>query len=382
MSGHPPPSLNTGAYAKARQRLPETVLQQLFEHTGAVLSERAEANHLWLGHAVKVLDGTTVTLADTEANQHAYPQHPNQKPGCGFPLVQLVVMFSLTTAAAIGVRIAPWKTSEIGLARQWYATLQPDDVVVADRAYGSYVDLALLLQQRAHGVLRQRHHRCNDWTKGKRLGSGDYQFCWKRPQSVPKSMNRADFEALPPTLAVRVIQMAWQRPGWRTQSVMVVTTLLDAKVYPKAQIATLYGLRWRVEVNLRHLKTTLRMEHLLGQSPEMVRKEIYVHLLAYNLLRYLIWQAASDTEQDPWRLSLQGTRQSFNHFRPHLSTAEPDTRANYCRYLLEMVAQMTVPERPSRFEPRCLKRRPKDFSLMREPREILKQNLLHESIPP
>jgi hypothetical protein len=375
VEGAEKPSLNTGGYAKARKRLPEKMLEWLFEHTGESLTAEAAPEQRWQGRCVKLLDGSTVVMADTEANQKEYPQHQNQKPGCGFPLAKLVVMFSLTTAAAIGVRIAALNTSEITLARSWYSTLNPEDVALADRAYGSYVDLALVQQQQADAVFRKHQSRQSDFRKGKRLGKNDHIVTWKRPKCCPKAMDKEEFENLPATFQVREVRFSIERPGWRTKSVTVVTTLLDPKVYPKAKLAELYGLRWQAEINLDQIKTTLGMEMLKAQSPEMVRKEIYVHLMAYNLLRYLMWQAGFQSNQAPLRLSVQGCRQSFNQFRSRLAEAGRVRLPRFCQSLLEMIAETIVPLRPNRYEPRKRKRRPKAFPLMNEPRAILKQKL-------
>lgn len=370
------PSLNTGGYAKARQRLPEAVLCQLFEHTGEALCAEASAARLWQNRVVKILDGSNVVMADSAANQAAYPQHKNQKAGCGFPIAKLVVVFSLATAAAIAVRIADFKTSEITLARQWYRTLSANDIALADRAYGSYVDLALVAQQKADGVFRKHQRRRSDFRRGKRLGKGDHIVTWAKPAACPNGMESDEFKALPDTLKVREVHFSIRQAGQRTQNVTIVTTLLDPKAYPKAKLAQLYGLRWQVEVNLDHVKTTLKMEMLQAQSPEMVRKEIYVHLMAYNLLRYLMWQAAEENGSDPLRLSVQGSRQSFNQYRGLLADAGKRRRDRYGLLLLEMVAKAIVPLRPDRHEPRKRKRRPKAFPLMNEPRAILKQKLI------
>ena len=347
------PSLNTGGYATARKRLPEKMLEWLFEHTGETLTAEAAPEQRWQGRYVKVLDGSTVVMADTAANQKEYPQHKNQQPGCGFPIAKLVVMFSLTTAAAIGVRIATLNTSEITLARSWYSTLKPFDIALADRAYGSYVDLALVQQQGADGVFRKHQGRQSDFRKGKRLGKNDHLVTWTRPKRCPKAMDKQEFKALPATLQVREVRFSVERPGWRTKSVTVVTTLVDPKVYPKAQLAELYGLRWQAEINLNHIKTTLGMEMLKAQSTELVRKEIYVHLMAYNLLRYLMWQAASQCSQSqaPLRLSVQGCQQSFNQFRSRLAEAGRVRLPRFCQSLLEMIAETIVPLRPNRYEP-------------------------------
>ncbi len=189
--------------------------------------------------------------------------------------------------------------------------------------------------------------------KGKRLGKNDHLVTWTRPKRCPKAMDKQEFKALPATLQVREVRFSVERPGWRTKSVTVVTTLVDPKVYPKAQLAELYGLRWQAEINLNHIKTTLGMEMLKAQSTELVRKEIYVHLMAYNLLRYLMWQAASQCSQSqaPLRLSVQGCQQSFNQFRSRLAEAGRVRLPRFCQSLLEMIAETIVPLRPNRYEP-------------------------------
>lgn len=369
------PSLNTGGYAKARKRLPESVMQALFERTGAALSQSDSARERhWLGRPVKVIDGSNVLMADTPANQQAYPQHKNQKAGCGFPIAKLLVVFSLSSAAAIAVHIADYKTSEIVLARAWYQTLCVGDVVLADRAYGNYLDLILVGQQQADAVFRMNQSRHRDFRKGKRLGHADHIVIWQRPKQRPLAMDLATFQALPKHIQVREVRFCLPRQGQRTQVVVLVTTLLDAKAYPKAKLAELYELRWQAEVNLDHIKTTLGMETLKAQSPEMVRKELYAHLIAYNLLRYLMAQAATEYSVQPLRLSLQGTRQSFNHYRP-LMAMLPTKGIMWQRQLLKMVARDVVPERPGRHEPRVKKQRPKSFPRMMKPRDTLKRKL-------
>lgn len=369
------PSLNTGGYAKARKRLPEAVMHSLFEKSGQALSQSDSASERhWLGRHVKVIDGSSVLMADTVANQKAYPQHKNQKAGCGFPLAKLLVVFSLSSAAAIAVRIADYKTSEVALARAWYQTLCVADVVLADRAYGSYLDLLLVGQQQADAVFRMNQRRHHDFRRGQRLGPADHIVTWRRPKQRPRSMDLATFRALPKQSRVREVRFCLACKGQRTQVVVLVTTLLDARAYPKAKLAELYGLRWQAEVNLDHIKTTLGMETLKAQSPEMMRKELYAHLIAYNLLRHLMEQAASEYSVQPERLSLQGARQSFNHYRP-LMAMLPTKQIMWQRQLLKMVAFDLVPARPERHEPRVKKQRPKSFPRMIKPRPVLKQKL-------
>jgi hypothetical protein len=319
-AGEAIPSADTGGYSKARKRLPLGVLKPLLQQTAAALTSEVKPEQRWCGRRVKAFDGTTVLMSDTAANQKAYPQHRNQKPGCGFPLAKLVVWFCGTTGAVLEVAIAAFNTSEWQLSRQLYATLQPDDVAVADSAYGTYADLALVHSRGADGVFRKHHARGYDFRKGKKLGIGDHIVQWQRPLVCPPSMSSTEFEALPATLEVREVHLSIQQPGFRPKAIVLVTTLLDSKRYTKAKLAELYQLRWQAtEVNLKHLKTTLQMEMIVAKTPEMVRKEIWMHLLAYNLLRTLMWQSAQHAEVPPLRISLQGTRglgHRFGHLFP------------------------------------------------------------------
>jgi len=370
------PSADTGGYSKARKRLPLAVLKSLLSRTAVALTSQVKPEHLWCGRRVKAYDGTSVLMSDTPANQAVYPQHSNQKAGCGFPLAKVVVWFCGTTGAVLEVAVAAFNTSEWQLSRQLYAKLTPEDVVVADSAYGSYADLALVRLAQADAVFRKHHARHCDFRKGQKLGIGDHIVEWHRPLKCPASMSPADFAALPTCLEVREVHLLIQQPGFRPTEIILVTTLLDPKRYPKAKLAELYQLRWfTTEVNFKHLKTTLQMEMIAAKTPEMVQKDIWVHLLAYNLLRTLMWQAAQAAKTSPLRLSLQGTRQQFNHLRPLLAHATLKTRRFLYAALLEMVQVQVVPLRPHRKEPRVVKRRPKPFPRMQQPRSVLKAKL-------
>jgi hypothetical protein len=315
-------------------------------------------------------------MSDTPANQKVYPQHSNQKAGCGFPLAKLVVWFCGTTGAVLEVAIAAFNTSEWQLSRQLYATLQREEVVVADSAYGTYVDLALVRLRGADAVFRKHHARQCDFRRGKKLGIGDHIVQWQRPLHCPQSMSMAEFEALPESIEVREVHLLIQQSGFRPREIILVTTLLDPKGYSQAKLAELYQRRWQTtEVNLRHLKTTLKMEMIAAKTPEMVQKDIYIHLLAYNLLRTLMWQSAHVTQVLPLRLSLQQTRQQFNHFRPELAIATTQQRRQFYTTLLNIISTLLVPLRPNRVEPRVVKRRPKPFPRMQQPRSVLKAKL-------
>ncbi|NJL56753.1 IS4 family transposase [bacterium] len=375
-AGVAPPSSDTGAYSKARGRLPESLLQRLIPETANRLAQAVLPEHLWCGRRVKVYDGTTVLMADSAANQDAYPQHGNQSAGCGFPIARLVVFFCLITGAVVSACIAPWSMSEIVMSRLLYQDLEANDVAMADQAYGSYVDLALIQQQGADGVLRKHHARHTDFRKGCKNGIGDHQVTWQKPAQRPEHMSEAEFAMIPKTLVVREVCLRLSLKGFRDQRIIVVTTLLDAKRYSAVQLTRLYGWRWpAAEVNLRHLKTTLKMEMLTAKTPQMVRKDIWAHLLGYNLLRSLMEYAAPLAHEARARLSLQGTRQHFNQMLGLLATATQRTRQRLYAHLLETIANDLLPVRPHRHEPRVVKRRPKPFPRMRQPRSVLKARL-------
>ncbi len=369
------PATDTGGYCKARQRLPEKLLQQLLGKTAFGLEEKANGEQLWCGRHVKILDGSSVSMPDTKVNQSAYPQHSNQAPGCGFPIAKLLVMFSLATGAAMGVLIDALNTSDVTLARRLYSTLKPGDVALADRAFGTYVDLVLVHSQQADAVFRQHQSRKSDFRRGKKLGIADHIVTWNKPKRRPTGMSPEEFAQLPDCVKVREVHFLIRQQGFRTQEIIVVTTLLDAKTYTRSQLAKLYQLRWEIEVDLRHVKTTLGMDELRGKTPQMVRKEIYMHLMAYNLLRTLMWQAGMTQGVSPLRLSLQGTRQHLRNFIPELIQAVSKQRQRLYRTLLSMIVQQPLLERPGRSEPRVRKRRPKAFPLMKQPRSVLKRQL-------
>ncbi|ASC73435.1 Transposase InsG for insertion sequence element IS4 [Halomicronema hongdechloris C2206] len=371
------PSADTGAYSKARKRWPESIFPPLVKRVATALQAQVSPAQRWRGRVVRAFDATTILMSDTEVNQRAYPQHSNQKSGCGFPLLKLQVWFCVTTGAVLEVAMAPFRVSEWRLARHLYQTLCPEDVVVADSAYGTYVDLAGVTAMGADAVFRKHHQRRCDFRRGKKLGIGDHIVRWQRPKKCPHALSPEEFEALPEALEVREVYLSIQVPGFRPSNFVVVTTLIDPKRYPRAKLAQLYQLRWQAaEVNLRHLKTTLAMEMVAAKTPTMVTKSIWVHLLAYNLLRTLMWEAGADAEVGALRLSLQGTRQQFNHFRPELLHLSPSARPQGYQALLNAVRELIIPFRPHRSEPRVVKRRPKPFPRMQEPRSVAKAKLV------
>lgn len=337
-----PCSADTGTYCTARDDLPEEVCHRLVRSTGRQADEDAPAKWRWMGHRVLDVDGSTLTMPDTRENQAEYPQQSGQKPGCGFPIARIVVVFSL----AVGT-------------------------VLADRYFSGWFDLALLKQRGVHSVVRKHQLRGTDFRTGQRLDRDDHLVCWSKP-ARPKWMPKAQYDALPDTLTLREVRVRVQQKGFRTRELVVVTTLLDPKRYPAAEIAKLYRQRWQAELNLRSLKIVLQMDHLRCKTPHRVRNEFYMHLLAYNLLRRLIAAAAFQAGVEPWTVSFKGAMQTMNHLLPLLS-ADVST-ADWCGALLEAVATHVVGNRPDRFEPRVRKRRPKSYKLMRQPRASYKRH--------
>ncbi len=369
------PSQDTGAYCQARQRLPEKLLQQLFTKAAQGLQNKITREHLWCGRHVKVIDGSTVSMPDTAENQKIYPQPSTQAPGCGFPIAKIGVLFSLATGAAIALVIDVLNTHDVKLARGLYEFLNSNDVLLGDRAFCSYADLVFIKKRQADAVFRKHQGRKQELRRGKIVGSHDKLVVWHKPKSCPKGLTKEEFANLPLILPVREVHYYIAIPGFRTQQVSLITTLLDAKAYSTLELVKLYEFRWDVELDLKHLKTTLGMDILRSKTPVMVRKEIYVYLLAYNLLRTLMWEAGTTYGVLPLRLSLQGTRQHLDNFIPQLLAASGNKRRRIYRILLAMIVHKTVPERPGRSEPRVRKRRPKAYPLMQQPRDVLRQQM-------
>jgi hypothetical protein len=372
-SGLKPCSAETGAYCTAREDLPEEACLELMRYTGRHVEDQAPAEWLWLGHRVRSVDGSTLTMPDTAANQREYPQQPNQKPGCGFPIVRIVVVFSLAAGTVLDAAIGKYEgkqTGENSLFRTLHHTLQEGDVVLADRYFSGWCDIALLQQRGVQTVVRKHQLRATDFRTGRRLGREDQLVVWKKPQR-PDWMSKQQYATLPDSLTMREVRIHVPQKGFRTRELVVVTTLLDPDKYPAAEIAELYRRRWQAELNLRSLKTVLQMDHLRCKTPHRVRNEFYVHLAAYNLIRQLMALAAFQARVEPWTVSFKGTLQTINNLLPLLSTRI--STARWCEALLRAIATHEVGNRPDRFEPRVKKRRPNEYDLMMHPRSHYKR---------
>jgi hypothetical protein len=375
--GLPPCAADTGAYCKARGRLPEGVLARLTRATGRQLQDQAPPQWRWNGRTIKVVDGTTVSMPDTPDNQKEFPQNPTQQLGLGFPIARLVVLFSLAVGTVLDAALGRYQgkqTGETALFHTLHDRLEPGDILLADRYYGSFWEIALAQQRGADVVCRLHQRRRVDFRRGRRLGRQDHVVCWSKPKR-PAWMDEATYAALPAVLEVREVRVRVRQPGFRTQVLVVVTTLLDPAEFPRDDVALLYRIRWHVELDLRALKQTLQMDVLRCRTPAMVRKEVWAHLLAYNLLRGLMAAAARDAALVPVQLSFKGAMQAVNAFAAVLWTARAEELAGLCQRLREVVASHQVGDRPNRSEPRRRKRRPKPYPLLTEPRSQARARL-------
>jgi hypothetical protein len=376
--GRKPPSPDTGTYCRARAKIPQPVLQRLVYAVGDGLESRVPADWLWLGRHVKIGDGTTLLTPDTDDNQETWPQARTQKPGVGFPILRMVVLLSLATAALCGLAIGPYKGKETGepaLLRELLNRFQPGDVFLGDCCYSSYFLLALLLACGVDVVVRQHQRRRTDFRNGARFGDADHVVVWQRPQR-PEWMDQETFATIPQTLSVRELKVRVDVRGFRVRELVVVTTLTDAARYSATEIARLFRLRWHVELDLRNIKTSLRLDDLRGKTPEMVRREIWVHWLAYNLIRKVIAQAAISGERLPRELSFASALSAVAGAWSHASVADPSRLAALAQAQHRLITHSRVGHRPNRIEPRAVKRRPKEHRLLTKPRAEARAELL------
>ena len=366
--GQPPGSLNSGPYCKARRRLPLALPQRLAREAGERLCAQQPKAWLWRGRQVKLVDGTTVSMPDTAQNQSQFPQSPQQRAQLGFPLARLVAIVSLSCGAVLDWALSACegaRSAESALLWGMAQQLQRSDVLIADRCYASYFMIALLSQQQVDVVMRQHPRRLSDFRRGQRLGVRDHLVIWTRP-ARPGWMDEATYASMPHSLRLREARVA----GWT-----LVSTLTEAKQVAKDELAKLYRLRWQVELDLRAIKSVMHMDVLHCKSPPMVRKEIAVHMAAYNLVRTVMAQAAHLGAVLPRQLSFKGALQVLRAFEENLRHC-PRGRFSIRRaYLLGAIAQLRLPERPGRVEPRAVKRRPKPHALLTQPRPLLRERL-------
>jgi hypothetical protein len=362
---------DTSAYCQARKRLPLDALQGL---RVAVAAAGEKAAHLWHGLRPKIIDGTNVSLPDTIKNQRAYPQSGSQKPGCGFPLMKLVGVFSLSTGVLLDYAKGNKHQSELRLLKGLLDQFKAGDLAIADRGFCSYVLMALLSWLGVPSLFRLHQSRPCDLRKGKRLGKNDRLLTWRKPNQRPPWLPQAWWKKIQDQLTVRVIRFNLYRRGYRPTSVTLVTTLLDAHTYPAQDVAQLYVRRWKIELWFRDIKTSMGMEVLRCKSPQMLHKELEMFFIAYNLIRCLMVQASASNDVALDRMSFKGTVDSVRQFSLAIAQARSKKKRNQLIVeLLDVIARDQVPDRPNRLEPRALKRRPKPFDRLNRPRRLMKE---------
>lgn len=361
-------STATGAYCRARQRLPQAMVSSLVRFTGQRLTQLAHRSGHWRGRPVRLVDGTTVIMPDTAPNQTAYPQPSSQKPGLGFPICRLVALMCLSSGAVLEAASAPYLgkgNDEQSLLRTLLDYLEPGSILVGDAFFATYFLLAELQRRGIDGVFEQygARRRSTDFRQGQRLGTRDHVIELRKPTKRPPWMTPEDYAQAPDILKVREVQVGGK---------VLVSTLLCLNQTPKHELKSLYRQRWHAELDLRCLKTTLGMEMLRCRSPAMAMTELRVYLLAYNLIRGLMLRAAMDANTTVRELSFKHTVQLWLGWRQshHGDTEWPDGTE-----LLVLIAQRRVGRRPGRIEPRAVKRRPKPYRLLTQPRAKAREKL-------
>ncbi len=374
-------SAETGAYCQARKRLPERFFSQIARQTGRQLNANAKSEWLWNNRHVYIFNGATVSMPDTHANQQAYPQPPQQKPGLGFPLMRIAAIFSLACGAVLDVgmcRYAGKGQSELALLRQLWSIFQPGSIMLADRLMCAWTELVMLKQRDVDCVCRfNSANRKTDFRRGKRLGKDDHIVTWHKP-TKPRSIDKQTYNTLPDSLTIRECRVPIAQPGFRVKVIVIATTLLDHVAYPPSELAALYRARWNAELDLKSLKQTMQMDVLRCKTPELVRKELWTHILAYNLIRTIIAQAAHKHHLEPRSLSFKGAIQTLEAFQPVIALqGEYDAahRLSLYQILLDAIATHRVADRPDRYEPRAKKRHHRNFAYLRKPRPQIKREM-------
>jgi len=368
------------AYCLARQRLPLAALQTLVRRVVAQLQRTNDAEHRWRGHRTFFVDGSSCSMPDTPDLQKHFGQPSGQKPGCGFPVAHLLVLCDAATGAIIDLLASTWQIHDLTRMVELHPHLRDGDVLVADRGFCSYAHLALLFMQKVQVVFRVhqriivdfrplRPHTEDRHTKGRprsrwlaALGGQDQIVMWRRPTIKARWMTAEEHAGLPEYIVVRELCYRVGRRGFRTRAVTLVTTLLDPERYPAEALAELYGARWQIEVNFRHLKQTLGMDVLKSQTAAGVRKELLVFALVYNLVCQVMCETAA----------AQGVLVARVSFIDALRALA------FASHAQGVTVVLVNPHRPGRIEPRVRKRRPKKYPLMTKPRAVLRQALLEQ----
>lgn len=370
----PVPRGDTSGYCSARLRLDEGFLKSLLTHVTQSLDRSVRPMDLWHGHVLKAIDGSSVQLMDTTQNQLVYPQSPNQKPGCGFPIMGIVGVLNLSHGGWEGFETCNQRDHDSRIAPRLLNHLHAGDVLLADRAFCSYELFARLVGKGAHGVMRlhQARHAKLDWRRGKKLGPNERLITWNKPAQQPpgSDLSAEQWEELPDQLSLRYVKTHYEDRAGQKRTLVIATTLLDTAKYPAAELTAVYAQRWEIELKLRDIKTTLGMERFAVKTPAMARKTLWMMMISYNLMRGLVQASAIEVGKPLAHMSFKGildhVTASHDSFVAH--RGKPRRQAGHHRSLIETCATKLLVIRPFRREPRAAKRRPKNYPLLTSPR--------------
>ena len=375
------PSSSTAAYCQARKKLDISSLKLIFKHTAKRLQSMTDTDRL-NGRRVVVVDGTGLSMPDTAGNQQAWPQQRTQKPGCGFPSAALCACFCLQTGALLSYQLGNKKSHELPMLRKQWDTFKAGDIFLGDKGFCSYYDVFSFKERGVDSVITlARRVPVSDAESVKVLGEDDLLIKWKKPvRTKASSYSQKEWESLPETLLLRQIKVTVKAPGFRVTTFYIITTLLDAGEYPASDIADLYFQRWDVELFFRDIKTVMGMDILRCKTPDMVRKEILMHLIAYNCIRSLMIESAEMKGVRVRSVSFKGSVQALRQWEPHLNQSKMSRQeqGRLIQLLLESIAGNIISERPGRSEPRAVKRRPKPYRRLTAPRHEMTEKIKRE----
>jgi len=366
-------SPSTAGYCKARSRLRQADLDAVHASVARQVRSVHLGRGLGFGRPVKVVDGSGISMPDTPENQALYPQPKGAKPGCSFPVMRVVALFCLGTGVLIRLTQGPLSVGERSLFRRAFDSLDPGDVILADRGFCGFAEFHFLLGRGVDCVMRNHQRRTVGRTFLRSLGKGDRLLLWHKGKAGPRCPDKPVWAALPDTLTLREIAFEVPVQGFRTEAITVVTTLLDPDRFPTEAFADLYRHRWNAELFLRDIKTTMGMDILRCKRPDRIHKELTLHLIAYNLVRLTMLEAAAGHHLPLERISFKGTVSTLRQWAHPFATAQPRARHALWNLLLGCLAHDPIPHRPDRIEPRARKRRPKNYQLLNKPRSLFKE---------
>lgn len=360
---------NTGSYVKAKKRLEEEPIHELVKSVGCSSLKKAPMDWLVYGRDVKLFDGTTLTLQDTKANDAQYPKHSNKSLEVGYPQIRLMAVFSLITGSVVDYALDATKgkgTGEVTLLRSILDCINKGDIAIGDALFCNFFLIHDLMEKKVDVIVPGHVQRCYDFNEGTILGKKDHITLWKKPRR-PKWMSKEAYNKYPKAIQIREFEI---------NGLVYTTTFMDASNYPKEEVHLLYKRRWNVELHLRSIKTHMKMDKLSSATPSMVRKEIGVHLLAYNIIRELMVDGGIKGNALPTQISFKGTLQLLNQFTPHFILIPKDKKIALYSQMLTLIVKNKVGKRPGRVEPRAIRKRSQPFPTLKNDRKVEREKIL------